>query len=48
MVLVMIAISKIKGLAEEFDGDFECLSESKEKCITFSVIVKKNLMKREL
>ena len=27
----------IKGLAEEFDGDFECLGENKEKYITFSV-----------
>ena len=27
----------IKGLAEEFDGGFECLGENKEKYITFSV-----------
>ena len=27
----------IKGLAEEFEGDFECLGENKEKYITFSV-----------
>ena len=31
----------IKGLAEEFEGDFECLGENKEKSITFSVPVKK-------
>ena len=31
----------IKGLAEEFAGDFECLGENKEKYITFSVPIKK-------
>ena len=31
----------IKGLAEDFDGDFECLGENKEKYITFSVPIKK-------
>ena len=31
----------IKGLAEEFEGDFECLGENKEKYITFSVPIKK-------
>ena len=31
----------IKGLAEEFDGDFECLGENKEKYITLSVPIKK-------
>ena len=31
----------IKGLAEESDGDFECLDENKEKYITFSVPIKK-------
>ena len=31
----------IKGLAEEFEGDFECLCENKEKYITFSVPIKK-------
>ena len=31
----------IKGLAEEFDRDFECLGENKEKYITFSVPIKK-------
>ena len=31
----------IKGLAEEFDGDFECLGENKEKYITFSVPIQK-------
>ena len=31
----------IKRLAEEFEGDFECSGENKEKCITFSVPIKK-------
>ena len=31
----------IKELAEEFDGDFECLGENKEKYIIFSVPIKK-------
>ena len=31
----------IKGLGEEFEGDFECLGENKEKYITFSVPIKK-------
>ena len=31
----------IKGLAEKFEGDFECLDENKEKHITFSVPIKK-------
>ena len=33
----------IKGLAKEFEGDFECLGENKEKYITFSVPVKKRI-----
>ena len=31
----------IKGLAEEFEGDFECLGENKEKWLTFLVPIKK-------
>ena len=31
----------IKGLAEEFEGDFECLGENKEKYLAFSVPIKK-------
>ena len=31
----------IKALAEEFEGEFECLGESTEKYITFSVPLKK-------
>ena len=31
----------IKGLAEEFEGDFKCLGKNKEKYITFSVPIKK-------
>ena len=33
----------IKELAEEFEGQFECFGENKEKYITFSVPIKKNL-----
>ena len=32
----------IKELAKEFDGNFECLGENTEKCIMFSVPVKKD------
>ena len=31
----------IKQLAEEFEGEFECLGENTEKYITFSVPLKK-------
>ena len=31
----------IKQLAREFKGNFECLGENTEKCITFSAPVKK-------
>ena len=37
----------IKGLAEDFEGDFECLGENKEKYITFSVLIKKESNKDE-
>ena len=33
----------IKGLAEEFEGQFECLGENTEKYITFSIPIKKEL-----
>ena len=33
----------IKELAEEFEGQFECLGENTEKCITFSVPINKQL-----
>ena len=33
----------IKDLAEVFEGQFECLGENKEKNITFSVPIKKEL-----
>ena len=36
----------IKELAEEFEGEFECLGENEEKYITFSVPIKRNLQKR--
>ena len=32
----------IKELAEEFEGEFECLGENTEKYITFSVPIKKD------
>ena len=35
----------IKGLAEEFEGQYECLGENTEKYITFSVPVKKQITK---
>ena len=35
----------IKELAEEFEGEFECLGENTEKCITFSVPIKRKLQK---
>ena len=35
----------IKGLAEEFEGDFECLGENKEKYLPFLYQLKKNLMR---
>ena len=31
----------IKKLAEEFKSEFECLGENTEKCITFSMLLKK-------
>ena len=31
----------IKQLAKEFNGNFDCLGENTEKCITFSVPIKK-------
>ena len=33
----------IKELVKEFDGNFECLGENTEKCITFSAPVKKKI-----
>ena len=39
----------IKELVKEFDGNFECLGENKEKYITFSVPLRKKLkMKTKL
>ena len=34
----------IKQLAEEFEGQFECLGENTEKYITFSVPIKKEVV----
>ena len=36
----------IKELAEEFEGEFEGLGENKEKCITFSMPIKKEITKK--
>ena len=37
----------IKDLAEEFEEEFECLGENTEKCITFSVPIKKETTKKD-
>ena len=36
----------IKELAEEFEGEFECLGENTEKYITFSITIKKEITKK--
>ena len=35
----------IKELANEFEGQFECLGEKTEKCKTFSVPMEKEVLK---
>ena len=37
----------IKELAEEFEGEFECLGDNTEKCVTFSVPIKKEITKKD-
>ena len=37
----------IKDLAEEFEGEFECLGENAEKYITFSAPIKKEITKKD-
>ena len=37
----------IKELAEEFEGEFECLGENTEKHITFSVPIKRETTKKD-
>ena len=37
----------IKELAEEFEGEFECLGENTEKYITFSVPIKKEITQKD-
>ena len=37
----------IKGLAEEFEGELECLGEKTEKNITFLVPIKKEIRKKD-
>ena len=34
-------------MAEEFEGEFECLGENTEKYITFSVPIKKEITKKD-
>ena len=36
----------IEELAEEIEGEFECLGENTEKYITFSVAIKKETIKK--
>ena len=38
----------IKELVKEFKGNFECLGENTEKCITFSVPMKKKIENKDL
>ena len=38
----------IKELVKEFEGNFECLGENTEKCITFSVPLKKKIENKEI
>ena len=37
----------IRELAEEFEEEFECLGESTEKYITFSVPIKEEITKKD-
>ena len=37
----------IKGLAKEFDGEFECVGENTEKYISFSVKINKKITKKD-
>ena len=37
----------IKELAEEFEGEFECLGENTEKYIIFLVPIKKEILKKD-
>ena len=38
----------IKELVKEFEGNFECLGENTEKCITFSVPIKKKIENKDM
>ena len=38
----------IRELANEFDGNFECLGENTEKCVTFSVPIKKRIKSKNI
>ena len=38
----------IKELVKEFDDNFECLGENTEKCITFSVPLKKKIKNEDI
>ena len=38
----------IRELVKEFEGNFECLGENTEKCITFSVPIKKRIKNKDM
>ena len=38
----------IKELVKEFEGNYECLGENTEKCITFSIPIKKKIENKDL
>ena len=38
----------IKELIKEFEGNFECLGENTEKCITFSAPIKKKIENKNI
>ena len=40
--------SIIKELVKEFDGNFECLGENTEKCMTLSVPIKKKIENKNI
>ena len=45
--MIFISKDQIKGLAKEFEGQFECLGENTEKCITFFVPINKKATKTD-
>ena len=45
---LVIRVNIIKELVKEFEGNFDCLGENTEKCITFSVPLKKKIENKNL